>query len=44
MCSDGRKKAKVKMELNLVRDAKNNRKGFHWYVNQKRKSKRVYTP
>jgi len=29
----------LKMELELARDAKNNKKGFYRYVNQKRKVK-----
>lgn len=33
LCSDRRRKAKVKMELNLARDSKNNRKGFYRYIN-----------
>lgn len=43
MCRDGVRKAKVWLELNLARDAKNNRKGFYRYVIQKRKVK-AYHP
>ena len=39
MCRDGVRRAKVRLELNLARDAKNNKKGFYRYVNQKRKAK-----
>lgn len=35
------KKAEAKLELNLARNAKNNRKGFYVYINQKRKVKGV---
>lgn len=45
MCGDGIGKAKVQMELNLVRDVKNNEKGFFRYVGQKRQAKeRECTP
>lgn len=44
LCSDGRRKAKVKMELNLARDAKNNRKSFYWCVDEKRKVKEGVHP
>lgn len=39
-------KAKVKLELNLARDNKENKKGLlFWHVNQKRKAKKcVHTP
>lgn len=36
-CRDGLRKANSKLELNLARDARNNRKGFCRHVNQKRK-------
>ncbi|KFV15714.1 hypothetical protein N339_02762, partial [Pterocles gutturalis] len=39
LCRDGVRKAKAQLELNLVKDAKNNKKGFYRYVNQKRKVK-----
>lgn len=38
------RKAKAKLELNLTRNAKNNRKGFYRYVNQKSKVKEVVAP
>jgi len=38
-CRSGVRKAKVQLELNLTRDAKNNQKGFYRYVRQKRKVK-----
>ncbi|KAJ7425634.1 hypothetical protein BTVI_02330 [Pitangus sulphuratus] len=44
LCRNGARKAKVKLELNLARDAKNNRKGFYRYVNQKRKVKESVSP
>ena len=43
MCKDGVRKAKAWMELNLARDAKNN-KGFSRYAIQKRKVKESVTP
>ncbi|GAB0209193.1 hypothetical protein GRJ2_003385000 [Grus japonensis] len=39
LCRDGVRKAKAQLELNLARDAKNNKKGFYRYVSQKRKVK-----
>ncbi|KFM04153.1 hypothetical protein AS27_10717, partial [Aptenodytes forsteri] len=39
LCRDGASKAKVRLELNLARDTKNNKKGFYRYVNHKRKVK-----
>ncbi|KFV18186.1 hypothetical protein N340_03027, partial [Tauraco erythrolophus] len=39
LCRDGVKKAKVQLELNMTRDAKNNTKSFCQYVSQKRKVK-----
>ncbi|KAK4832997.1 LOW QUALITY PROTEIN: hypothetical protein QYF61_027021 [Mycteria americana] len=41
---DGVMKAKVQLELNLARDAKNNKKGFYRYVIQKRKVKESIPP
>jgi len=41
LCTDGVRKAKEQLELNLARDAKNNKKGFYRYVSQKR-SKQAY--
>lgn len=38
------RKAKVELELNLARDAKNNRNGFYGFVNQKRKVKEGEPP
>ena len=34
----------VLMELNLARDANNNKKGFHRYISQKRKVKESVPP
>jgi len=39
LCRDGVRNAKAQLDLNLARDAKNNRKGFYRYVSQKRKVK-----
>ncbi|KAK4816289.1 hypothetical protein QYF61_014587 [Mycteria americana] len=41
---DGVRKAKAQLELNLARDAKNNKKGFYRYTNQKRKVKESVPP
>jgi len=39
LCRNGVRKAKAQLELNLARDAKNNKKGFYRYFSQKRKIK-----
>ncbi|KFW94610.1 hypothetical protein N336_00311, partial [Phalacrocorax carbo] len=39
LCRDGVRRAKAQLQLNLVRDAKNNKKGFYRYMNQKGKVK-----
>ncbi|KFP18135.1 hypothetical protein Z169_02708, partial [Egretta garzetta] len=44
LCRDGVRKAKVQLELNLARDAKNNKKGFYRYVSQKRMVKESIPP
>jgi len=44
LCRDEVRRAKVQLELNLARDAKNNKKGFYRYVNQKRKVKESVPP
>ncbi|KFZ65688.1 hypothetical protein N338_12981, partial [Podiceps cristatus] len=44
LCRDGVRKAKAQLELNLVRNAKNNKKGFYRYVSQKRKVKESVPP
>ncbi|KAK4830766.1 hypothetical protein QYF61_013255 [Mycteria americana] len=44
LCRDGVRKAKVWLELNLARDAKNNKKGFYRHINQKRKVKESVPP
>ena len=44
MCKDGVRKVKAQLELNLARDAKNNKKGFCRHVSQKGRSKKVYPP
>jgi len=38
------RKAKVQLELNLVRDTKNSKKGFYRYVSQKSKAKKSVPP
>ncbi|KAK4815257.1 hypothetical protein QYF61_023993 [Mycteria americana] len=44
LCRDGVRKAKAQLELNLARDAKNSKKGFYRYINQKRKVKESVPP
>ncbi|KAK4824620.1 hypothetical protein QYF61_016926 [Mycteria americana] len=44
LCRDGVRKAKAQLELNLARDAKNNKKGFYRYINYKRKVKESVPP
>jgi len=44
LCRGGIRKAKARMQLNLARDAKNNKKGFYRYVSQKRKLKESVAP
>jgi len=39
LCGDEVRTAKAQLELNLAKDAKNNKKGFYRYVSQKRKIK-----
>ena len=36
MCRDRIRKAKAQMELNLVRDVKDNKKGFYRYIGMSR--------
>jgi len=43
MCRDEVRRAKAQLELNLARNAKNNKKGFYRNVSQKR-LKKAYTP
>ena len=43
MCRDGIRKAKVKLELNLARDARN-KKDCYRYVGQKKKFKENVPP
>lgn len=40
MVKDGIRKDKVQIQLNLARDAKNNKKGFYRNIGQKRRSQR----
>ena len=44
MYRDGVRRAKVQLELNLAREAENNKKGFCKYVDQKRKIKESVPP
>ena len=44
MCRDGIRKAKTQMELNLARDAKNNKKEFYRYIGQRRKANESVPP
>ena len=44
MCRDGVGKPRVQLELNLARDAKNNKKGFYRYVSQKGKVRESVCP
>jgi len=44
LCRDEVRKAKLQLELNLARDAKNNKKVFYRHVNQKRKVKESVPP
>lgn len=39
MCRDGIRKAEVQVELNLLRDMKNNEKAFCRYIGQKNTGK-----
>jgi len=39
ICTDGIRKVKVQMELNLMRNVKNNKKGFFRYTGQNRQAK-----
>jgi len=41
---DGVRKVKAQLELNLARNAKNNKKGFYRYVSQKSKVKESIPP
>ena len=41
---DSVQKTKAEMELNLARDAKNNKKGFYRYIGQKRMTKECVLP
>ena len=38
-CREGIREAKARLELNLARDIKNNKKGFFGYIGQRRKTK-----
>ena len=44
MCRDRIRKAKVQMELNLVRDVKDNKKAFYRYIGRRRQAKESVPP
>ena len=44
MCRDRIRKAKAQMELNLVRDATDNKKGFYRYIGRRRQAKESVLP
>jgi len=44
LCRGEGRRAKAQLELNLGRNAKNNKKGFYRYVNQKRKVEESVLP
>jgi len=44
LCRDRVRNAKVQLEMNLARDAKNNKKCFYRCVNQRRKVKENIPP
>ncbi|GAB0189216.1 mitochondrial enolase superfamily member 1 [Grus japonensis] len=39
VCRDATRKAKARMELNLARDVKDNKKGFFYFISSKRKTR-----
>ena len=43
-CSDRTRKAKTQVELNLVRDVKDNKKGFYRYISRRRQAKEGVSP
>ena len=44
VCRDRIRKTKAQMELNLVRDVKDNKKGFYKYVGKKRETEESVLP
>lgn len=44
VCRDGIRKTKVRMDLNLVRDVKDNKKGFYRYIDRRRQAKESVPP
>ena len=44
VCRDRIRKAKAQMELNLVRDVKDNKKGFYRYIGRRRQTKKSVPP
>jgi len=44
LCRDEVRRSKARLELNLARDAENNKQGFCRYVNQKRMAKARILP
>ena len=43
-CRHGIRKAKAEIDLNLLRDVKNNMKAFYRYIGQKRQAKMSVSP
>jgi len=44
LCRDEVRRTEVQLEVNLEKDAKNNKKGFYRYVSQKSKVKESVPP
>jgi len=44
LCRDVVRRAKAQLELNMAKDAKNNKKGFYRYVSQMKKVKESVPP
>ena len=44
VCRDRNRKSKAQMELNLVRDVKDNKKGFYRYIGRRRRAKESVPP
>ena len=44
VCRDRIRKAKAQIELDLVRDVKDNKKGFHRYIGRRRQAKECVPP
>jgi len=44
LCRDGVRKARADLEINLVRNVKDNKKGFYKYIKSKREMRGKYGP